>query len=195
MLISYIMWIISFIGDTLRRGERTWDDYWNQVLVKIFYYTMPAKEPPGTIRYRTEISNARKRLIILGLMAASDKHAGVPNIDLSGERILNMKLIKSRGKDRMLRICKLGDLELQQVIDVLENIPSALINKVDTKPIILAIGFSRSATGFRHGFLEGNLVQMYHTHVMGGICASLGAIHEENPHYEGINDEVKVSVL
>ena len=97
MLISYIMWIISFIGDTLRRGERTWDDYWNQVLVKIFYYTMPAKELPGTIRYSTARDHARKRLVILGLMAVSDKHADVPNIDLSGERILNMKLIKSRG--------------------------------------------------------------------------------------------------
>ena len=122
MLISYIMWIISFIGDTLRRGERTWDDYWNQVLVKIFYYTMPAKEPPGTIRYRTEISNARKRLIILGLMAASDKHAGVPNIDLSGERILNMKLRKSRGKDGIWKISKLIGFKLPQVRAILGRV-------------------------------------------------------------------------
>ena len=95
----------------------------------------------------------------------------------------------------MLRICKLVDLELNQVIAILENIPSALINKVDTKPIILAIGFSRSATGFRHEFLEGNILQMYHTHMMDGIGASLEEIHEENPHYEVINDKVKVSVL
>ena len=78
----------------------------------------------------------------------------------------------------MLRICKLSDLELQQVIAVLENHPSSLINKVYTKPIIFDIGFSRSATGFRHEFLECNLVKLYHTHVMDGIGASLEEIYE-----------------
>ena len=45
---------------------------------------MPDKDPPDTIRYRTANDIARKRLLLLSLMAASTKSASVPNIDLSG---------------------------------------------------------------------------------------------------------------
>ena len=122
MLIYYIMWNISFIGDALSIGERTWGDYWNQVLVKIFYSPMLDKEPPGNIRSRTVRSHTRKRLIILGLMAASDKPTGVPNIDLSGEKILNMKLRKSRGKDGIWKISKLIGFKLPQVRAILGRV-------------------------------------------------------------------------
>ena len=69
-------------------------------------------------------------------MADSSKAVSVPNIDLSGESILNMILRKARGKDVKLKICKLSDFELHQVIYVLDILPSALLNKGDTKPVI-----------------------------------------------------------
>ena len=37
-MLSYIMWIMYLIGETLRRGGRTWIDYWNQLLGKILSY-------------------------------------------------------------------------------------------------------------------------------------------------------------
>ena len=63
---------------------------------------MPAKETPGLIRYRTEKAQTRNRLNLLGLLYASSKAASVPNIDLSRERMLKMKMRKSTGKDGKL---------------------------------------------------------------------------------------------
>ena len=70
-------------------------------------------------------------------MDASVKSAGVYNIYLIREIVLKNNLRKSIGKDVMLNICKLSNLELQQVRDVLEGLPSELLNKSDTKLIIL----------------------------------------------------------
>ena len=87
MMISYIMRSISLIGETLRIVGRTWGEYWNQFLVKILSYPMPSKETPNPIRFMTEKSHARKRLIILGLMTAFSKAPSVLKIDLSVERM------------------------------------------------------------------------------------------------------------
>ena len=105
---------------------------------------------------------------------------------------MKMKLRKSRGNDDKLKILKLRAAELHQVRYVFENLPSYLLNKGDTKPIISDIGFSRSATGFRYDFVEGTLVQLCHTHPVNGIGASLEAKHEVTLHYEVINDKGKV---
>ena len=139
-----------FIGETLRRGERTCSDYWNHFLGYIISYPITSKEPPDPIIYSTEKDCARKRLLILGLMDTSSKASIVLNIDLIGEIMLNMKLRKDRYKDYILRISKLSDFGLHQVRYVLEIIPSTLINKGDTNPIILYTGFYKSATGFRY---------------------------------------------
>ena len=79
MLLSYTIWIMSFIGHDLSRGGRTWSDYWNQVLIKIIYSQILAKYPPFTIIYNTTKAISRKKLFLLGLMAASNKYDGVPN--------------------------------------------------------------------------------------------------------------------
>ena len=42
-----------------------------------------------------EKAHARKRILLLGLMAASSKVSGVPNIYLSGYRILKMNMRKA----------------------------------------------------------------------------------------------------
>ena len=134
------MWSMSFIGENLRRGGSNWSDYWNQFLGKILPYPMPAKNPPDPIIYRTAKAHATKRLLLLGLMSASSKSASVTNIELSVERILKINLRKDRGKDVKLKICKLSDFEINQVISVLDIITSYLINKGETKPIILHTG-------------------------------------------------------
>ena len=123
MMISYIMWSMYFIGETLRRLGTTWSDYWNQLLVNIIYYPLPAKETSDTIRSRTTKYHARKRLLLLVLISSSSKSASVPNIYLSVERMLKMKLKKSRDKDGKLKICKLSDFGLHQVSSVLESLP------------------------------------------------------------------------
>ena len=123
MMLSYIMCIISYIGDTLRTVGRNWSDYWNQVLGKIFSSPISAKEPPDTIISRTKKYHSSKRLLLLGLMDASNKAPGVPNIDLRGYSMLKMKLKKFRDKDGQLNICKLSDFGLQKVISVLESLP------------------------------------------------------------------------
>ena len=69
-------------------------------------------------------------------MADSSKAVSVPNIDLSGESILNMILRKARGKDVKLKICKLSEFELNQLRYVLYILNSDLIKKGDTKTII-----------------------------------------------------------
>ena len=58
----------------------------------------------------------------MGLMAASDKADVVPNIDLSGERMLKMKLRKSRGKDGIWKISKLIGFKLPQVRAILGRV-------------------------------------------------------------------------
>ena len=128
---------MSFIVYTLKRLCSTWIGYCNQVPGKIFSYPMPSKEPSDTIRYMIAKYYARNRILILGLMAASDKSYGVPNIGVSGESMLKTKLIKYRVKDGMLKVCKLSYLELQQMITVLECLPSVFINKFDLNPIVL----------------------------------------------------------
>ena len=166
MMISYIMWGMPFIGETIRRERRTFSDYSNQFLGNILSYFMPAKDPPGIIRYRTLKDHSKNILLLSGLMTVSSKAVSVPNIYLSGERILNMKLRKSRGKYGKLNICKLSYFELYQVIYVLWSLPSDLLNKVDTNPIILDTGFSISYTGFRFDFVDGTLFQVCHPHLM-----------------------------
>ena len=69
-------------------------------------------------------------------MAASTKASGVPNIDLSGERILKTNMRKYRDKDGMLKVCKLSEFELNQLRYVLYILNSDLIKKGDTKTII-----------------------------------------------------------
>ena len=66
---------------------------------------------------------------------------------------MEMNLIKARGKDGKLNICKLGDFERHKVRSVLGSLPSYLINNGDAKPIILDTGCSKSATGFRDDFV------------------------------------------
>ena len=105
--------------------------------------------------------------------------------------MMKMNPIKYVSKDGMLKICKLSDLELQQVRAVLESLPSALLNKVDSNPIILDTGCSRSATGFIYDFWGGTIVHLCHTHLMGGIGASLEATHEVTLHYEMKNMKVR----
>ena len=83
MLIYYIVWIMSYIGDTLRIGGRTCSDYWNLLPVNIISYPMPDKDPPDPIRYSTTKSRESKRLLILGLMVTYSKACSFPNIDLS----------------------------------------------------------------------------------------------------------------
>ena len=92
MLMSYIMLIMHFIRETLRRGGSNWSYYWNRLLGKILFYPMPDKYPPDTIIYSTSRDHARNILLLLGLMAASSKNASVLNIYLSGENMLKMKL-------------------------------------------------------------------------------------------------------
>ena len=110
-------------------------------------------------------------------MDAFSKSTSVPNINLSGERILEMKLRKERGKDGKPRICKLSVFELNQVRSVFERLTSALLNKGDTKPIILDTGCSRSSTGFRNEFSDGTQVRLCHTHLIYAIGTGLEAIH------------------
>ena len=128
-------------------------------------------------------------------MASSTKYYSVSNINLSGESMLKMNMRKAISKYVKLNICKLWVGLMQQVISFLESLPSYLLNKGDTKPIILATGCSRSYTGFRCDFLEGDIVQLCHTYLMGGIGTSLGETHKLILHYEVINDEGGVSVL
>ena len=161
----------------------------------ILSYPITANEPPDTIRYRNVNAHSRKRLLILGMMAASSKAASVPNIDLRGERMLKTKLRKAIRKYGKLKICKLSDFKLHQLRYVLKSLTSEIINKDDTNPIILDNGCSRSATGFRDDFVDGNIVWLCHTHLMKGIGASLEATHEVTLHYEVINYKGKVSVL
>ena len=104
---------------------------------KILSYPMPSKEPPNSIRSRTVKAHEKRIILILGLMSASSKPASVTSIELSGERMLNMKLRKGRGKNDKLNICKLSAFELHQVRSVLEMITSEILNTSDTKPIIL----------------------------------------------------------
>ena len=84
IMLYYIMWSMSFIGETLKRGGRTWSDYWSQLLVKILSYPMSAKDPPDSIIYRTSKDHASNILIILVLMADLSKAVSVPNINLRG---------------------------------------------------------------------------------------------------------------
>ena len=111
------------------RGGRTWGDYWNQLMGKILFYPMPSNDLPYIIISRTSKAHTRERLLLLGLMNASSKSASVPNIDLIGERMLKIKLRKSRFKDGKLKICKLSDFELHQERSILEILPSAPINQ------------------------------------------------------------------
>ena len=104
MMISYIIRSMYFIGKTLFRGRKNWSECWNQSLEKILYYIMPAKEPLDPIISRNVNDHKRKRLLILGLITASSKYTSVLNIDISEERMLEMKLSKSRGKDGKLKI-------------------------------------------------------------------------------------------
>ena len=161
MLLYNIKWILSYIGDTLIRGKRNFSDYWNQLLGKILYYPMHTKAQSDTTISSTTRSHARKRLLLLGLMAEYTKSTSVPNIDLSGNIMLKIKLGGSRGKVNKLKICKLSYFELNQVRSVLDIIPSALINKGDTKPIILDTGFSRSDTRFKVIFVKGTILHIY----------------------------------
>ena len=84
---------------------------------------------------------------------------------------------------------------MHQVLSVLDIIPSVLINKGDTKPIILETCCCRSYNRFINDFVKGTLVWIYDPNITDVICASLEAIHELTLHYELINVEDKVSVL
>ena len=138
-------------------------------MVNILYSPILAKDTPDLIISSNYKAHASNILLLLGLISDSTKSAGVPNINLSGERILKMNLSKYRYKDGKLKICKLSDLVLQKVISVLEILTSALLKKGDTKPIILDNVCSRISTGFRYDFVDGTLVQICHPHLMDGI--------------------------
>ena len=99
-----------------------------------------------------------------------------------------MNLRKSRGKDGKLKIYKLSDFELHQVISALESLPSTLLNKCYTKPIILYTGCSINTTGFIDDFMEGTIVWLYHPHLMDVIGPSLEVTHKVNLQCELIND-------
>ena len=96
MLLSFIMWSMYFIGETLSRGGTTRSYYWNQFLGKILSFTIPTNDPPNPIISRTAKSHSRKRLLLLGLINDYYKAASVTNIVLSGESMLNMKLEESQ---------------------------------------------------------------------------------------------------
>ena len=80
-----------------------------------------------------------------------------------------MKLWKAIGKDGKLKICKLIDFEPNQVRYILEILPSSLLNRGETQPIILDTAFYWSATGLRYEVLGRNIVRLCHPHLMDGI--------------------------
>ena len=121
--ISFIVCFMSLSVKTLRIGGRTWSDYYNQFLGNILYYPMRTMNSHDPIRYCTAKDLARDRLILLILITANTKASGVPNIYLSWKRVLKMNLMKSRGKDDMLNICKLSGFEIQQVRYILGSLP------------------------------------------------------------------------
>ena len=104
-------------------------------------------------------------------MADTAKASGVPTIELTVERIMKNTMRKAIGKYNMMNICKLIDFELHKVRSVFDSVHSYLLNKGDTKPIILDTGFSISINGFRYSFVEGTPVKLFHTHLMDNICA------------------------
>ena len=71
---------MSFAGETFSRGKMNWSDYWNQVLSNIFSFPNTERETSDPIRSSTADDHASKRIILLGMMAASEKAAIVPNI-------------------------------------------------------------------------------------------------------------------
>ena len=83
---------------------------------------MTVKEPPYPIISRTENSCVSKIILILGMVADSFKYVIVPNINLSGERMLDMNLRKSIRNYGKLKIYKFSSFELHQVISLLESI-------------------------------------------------------------------------
>jgi hypothetical protein len=73
----------------------------------------------------------------------------------------------------MLRACKLSDMDLQQVHNVLEALPFVLLHQGDIKPLIVDTGCSRSVTGFADDFFPGTLKILCHPNWMDGIDAIL----------------------
>ena len=99
VLIVYIMWNISFIGETLRRGGRTWSDKRNQFLVKILSYLIPTKETHDNIRSSTVEVHGKKNTPYLRFYVCLLNYVSVRNIDLSVESMLKTNLRKYIGKD------------------------------------------------------------------------------------------------
>ena len=121
-MLYYITWSMYLNGETLRRGERTWSNYWNQLLRKIISSTMLARDPTDPIISINEKAHARKRILLLGMIYTSYKYVSVPKIYLSGTMILKMSTRKARGKDVKLKIRKFSDFEMHQLRSVLESI-------------------------------------------------------------------------
>jgi hypothetical protein len=73
----------------------------------------------------------------------------------------------------MLRACKLSDMDLQQVHNVLEALPFVLLHKGDIKPLIVDTRGSRGVTGFADDFFPGTFKILCHPNWMDGIDAIL----------------------
>ena len=205
MILSGVMWHMSFVCSILKLGGFTWSTFAAiahpgfQWIQSCFSWHKVEEEPPDPKfdpkrQLATRTKARRHRIMRLGLLAAMTKMANVPNIHLGSSRKFRSKLRKSRGRDGMLMTAKLSEQDLSEIRKVLEALPVGTVNAHDTIPIILDTGCSRVVTGIEDDFISPP-AKLDVPIALDGIAGSLFGTHVGRVRYEVISDTGEVCAI
>jgi hypothetical protein len=143
---------------------------------------------PAMFHWLFPLRQRKRRLLLLGLMAALTKIDGLPQVHLQSEKQLKRRLRHAKGKNGRLLMAKLTPEDAAAVRSIVTKLPGGLVQAEDAVYVIIDTGCSRTMTGFKDDFV-GPLVPLEKPIKMDGIGGALEAMHEGPVVYEAISDD------
>jgi len=151
MLLSYIMWNMTFVGLLLRCGGWIWSQWcvtylgpFNSLLklfkrlVSLWKSLLRKRKPPDKPR----------SFWTMTLAAALRQYAAQPALELKSDKKLKHKLRRKLAANGQLLTLQLTSDELAQVRKALTRFPTQLVNPDDLAMVIIDSGASNCVSGF-----------------------------------------------
>jgi hypothetical protein len=190
LILSHFMWGMSWVGLILATLGTQWKrigTWWTGVTdlwKALKLITWP--DPKVTARKKKHLG--KKRLLMLALAIAVKKANVMPHIDLLSGASALQRLRSRRGKNGLLMTGNLNNEELRVVRDAVAAMPGELVQKGDSKLVIVDTGCTISASGDQSDFESGSLKKMDEEWALQGIGGSLKATHEGMMRMEVVTD-------
>jgi hypothetical protein len=206
---SFIMWTMWSVAMMLKSIGLTWqicqaNRHAAYASFRAAFWPLPVsdepsyrtREPrPGESKPRGRKRNGSTMNMILGLMVAMDIAKSMPTVQVASKTEFCRDIRKRYRTKGGLKLCKMSPVELENLRDVLRELPTELVAKEQMKPIIIDTGASRTASGCREDFVKGTLKKLDNPLALDGVGGGVVGTHIGIARYEVLSDLGTIAVI